>query len=145
MTKQDRPNKKYKHYALKRRIHVAKKNIQGQRSGRVKQRKPERQREGEKEKGRGGRRRARTCLSPENMKASLGSTDISTSCTRLVRFWMWYFTGRDSRTRPYEGSSTDTQKRPSAQDTPWGTTGILFDFTVQLSIRYAYNESPSMC
>lgn len=35
------------------------------------------------------RRRSCTCLRPENMKASDGSTAISTSCTRAVLFSMW--------------------------------------------------------
>lgn len=52
----------------------------------------------------------RTCLRPENMKASLGSTDTSTSWTKLVLFCRWYLTGKDSRTRPNDGRSLERKK-----------------------------------
>ena len=48
-----------------------------------------------------------TCLSPENMKASLGSTEISTSWTKSVLFCRWYLTGSDSLTRPNDGRSVE--------------------------------------
>lgn len=51
-----------------------------------------------------------TCLRPENMKASLGSTDTSTSWTKLVLFCRWYLTGKDSLTRPNDGRSLERKQ-----------------------------------